>query len=127
MEMNLVAIWHGMNNLVRAVVIVLTLQALGCIYVAIDRLFLLAVVLRSRAEVRPPRRSAAGRRATTRARSTLAKQNRGSHLAGFILTGVETFDKQRGNGLRRVQGRRAGRPRARAQGRDAAAATSTAA
>ena len=43
MEMNLIAMWHGMNNLVRAVVIVLTLQALACIFVAIDRLGLLIV------------------------------------------------------------------------------------
>jgi biopolymer transport protein ExbB/TolQ len=93
MEMNLVAIWHGMNNLVRAVVIVLTLQAVGCIYVAIDRLFMLAVSLyRGRKFARRvgPLLAAGDHEGAV----ALAKSNRGSHLAGFILTGVDTFEKQ---------------------------------
>jgi len=97
MEMNLVAMWHGMNNLVRAVVIVLTLQALGCIYVAIDRLFLLVVsYYRGRKFARRvgPLLSAGDHEGAV----DLARNHRGSHLAGFILTGVETFDKQRRNG-----------------------------
>jgi biopolymer transport protein ExbB/TolQ len=97
MEMNLVAIWHGMNNLVRAVVIVLTLQAVGCIYVAIDRLFLLAVSLyRGRKFARRvgPLLAAGDHGGAV----ALAKKNRGSHLAGFILTGVDTFDKQLSGG-----------------------------
>jgi biopolymer transport protein ExbB/TolQ len=97
MEMNLVAIWHGMSNLVRSVVIVLTLQAVACIYVAIDRLFLLAVaVYRGRKFARRvgPLLSAGDHEGAV----DLAKEHRGSHLAGFILTGVKTFDKQRRNG-----------------------------
>jgi biopolymer transport protein ExbB/TolQ len=99
MEMNLVAIWHGMNNLVRAVVIVLTLQALACIYVAIDRLFLLAVsYYRGRRFARRagPLLAAADHDGAV----DLARNHRGSHLAGFILTGIQTFDKQlrKGNG-----------------------------
>ena len=76
MEMNLVAMWHGMNNLVRAVVIVLTLQALACIYVAIDRLFLLVVSYLPGPEVRPARWAAAGRRRPRRRR-----RNRAEHIA----------------------------------------------
>src|SRR5262245_35079062 len=97
MEMNLVAIWHGMNNLVRAVVIVLTLQALACIYVAIDRLFLLAVsYYRGRKFARRvgPLLSGGDHEGAV----DLAKNNRGSHRAGFILTGEEQCDKQPRNG-----------------------------
>jgi len=97
MEMNLVAIWHGMNNLVRAVVIVLTLQALACLYVAIDRLFLLAVsVYRGRKFARRvgPLLAAGDHDGAV----DLAQKHRGSHLAGFIVTGVKTFDKQCENG-----------------------------
>ena len=97
MEMNLVAMWHGMNTLVRAVVIVLTLQALACIYVAIDRLFLLIVsYYRGRKFARRvgPLLAAGDHEGAV----DMARNNRGSHLAGFILTGVETFDKQRRNG-----------------------------
>ena len=94
MEMNLVAIWHGMNNLVRAVVIVLTLQALACIYVAIDRLILLAVSY------------CRGRKFARRAGPVLAAGDHagragrwpGSTAAATwrvsSCTGVETFDKQ---------------------------------
>jgi biopolymer transport protein ExbB/TolQ len=97
MEMNLVAIWHGMNNLVRTVVIVLTLQALACLYVAIDRLFLLAVsVYRGRKFARRvgPLLAAGDHEGAV----DLARNHRGSHLAGFIVTGVQTFDKQRDKG-----------------------------
>jgi len=97
MEMNLVAIWHGMNNLVRAVVIVLTLQALACIYVAIDRLFLLAVSYyrgRKFARRAGPMLAAGDHEGAV----DLARNHRGSHLAGFILTGVETFAKQQRKG-----------------------------
>lgn len=97
MEMNLVALWHGMNNLVRAVVIVLTLQGLACIYVAVDRLFLLLVsYARGRKFARRVGPLLAG--GDHEGAVDLARNNRGSHLAGFILTGVETFDKQQRNG-----------------------------
>jgi biopolymer transport protein ExbB/TolQ len=97
MEMNLVAIWHGMNNLVRAVVVVLTLQAVGCIYVAIDRLFLLAVsYYRGRKFARRvgPLLAAGDYDGAL----DVARSHRGSHLAGFIITGVETFSRQRRKG-----------------------------
>lgn len=97
MEMNLVEMWHGMSSLVKTVVIVLTLQALGCIYVTVDRIFLLLLA------------GARGRRFARKAGPllssgdhqgalALAKKHRGTHLAGFIETGVETFTQQRANG-----------------------------
>ncbi len=97
MEMNLIEIWHGMSTLVRAVVVLLTLQAVGCIYVAIDRVFMLLLAYRR------------GRKFARRAGPLLAKgdyqgalqiahEHRGSHLASFIVTGVETFTKQRNGG-----------------------------
>lgn len=97
MEMNLVEMWHGMSALVRTVVVVLTLQAVGCIYVTVDRLFLLLVAYRKGRKF--ARRAgpllAAG---DYQAALTVAKEHRGSHLAGFIVTGVETFMKQLRNG-----------------------------
>jgi biopolymer transport protein ExbB/TolQ len=97
MEMNLVAIWHGMSNLVRAVVVVLTLQAVSCIYVAIDRLFLLFISYR---KGRKFARLVAPMLGTGDYQGALemARDNRGSHLAGFIVTGVETFAKQQRTG-----------------------------
>ena len=43
MEMDLLHMWANMNNLVRGVVVVLTLQALFCIYVVVDRIILLTL------------------------------------------------------------------------------------
>jgi len=97
MEMNLVEIWAGMSALVRTVVVVLTIQALACIYVVIDRLILLLTAYRS------------GRKFARRAGPLLARgdytgalevarEHRGSHLATFIVTGIETFVEQRRRG-----------------------------
>jgi biopolymer transport protein ExbB/TolQ len=97
MDMNLIELWSGMSTLVRTVVTVLTLQALGCIYVAIDRLLLLVTAYRS------------GRQFARKAGPLLARgdygsaldvarKHEGSHLAGFIITGVETFMDQRRRG-----------------------------
>ena len=95
--MNLIEIWAGMSTLVRAVVIVRTTQALGCIYVVIDRLILLFSAYRQG-------RKFAKQAGPVLARGNypvaveIAKQHRGSHLAGFIVTGVETFLDQRQRG-----------------------------
>jgi biopolymer transport protein ExbB/TolQ len=65
----------------------------ACIYVTVDRLIMLAVSYwrgrRFARKVAPV--LAAG---DHQGALTLARQNRGSHLAGFIVTGVETFLKQ---------------------------------
>jgi biopolymer transport protein ExbB/TolQ len=94
MEMNLVEMWHGMSILVRTVVTVLTLQAVGCIYVTVDRaILLLSAYRRGRKFARQagPLLAAGDYQGAL----AVAKKHRGSHLAGFIVTGVETFLKQR--------------------------------
>jgi biopolymer transport protein ExbB/TolQ len=97
MEMNLVEMWNGMSSLVKTVVIVLTLQALGCIYVTVDRIFLLLVAgIRGRKFARKasPLLAAGDHNAAL----ALAKKDGASHLAGVIETGVETFTIQVRNG-----------------------------
>jgi biopolymer transport protein ExbB/TolQ len=97
MHFNLIELWSGMNNLVRMVVLVLTLQALLCIAVTVDRIILLIGAYRK------------GRRFARAAGPLLARgdlpgalavaKKDGSHLAGFIRTGIETFLDRRRRGL----------------------------
>ena len=90
MEINLLETWASMNNLVRAVVVVLTLQALGCIAVVIDRLLLLVISYRrSRkfAKQAGPKLASGDYQAAME----IAREHKGSHLATFIVAGVETF------------------------------------
>lgn len=96
MEMDLVELWGNMNNLVRAVVVVLTIQALAGIYVVIDRLILLLMSgARSRKFA-----AEAGReleRGQYENALSIAKKHDKSHLAQFIAIGVQTFlDRERG-------------------------------
>jgi biopolymer transport protein ExbB/TolQ len=98
MHFNLIELWSGMNNLVRMVVIVLTVQALLCIAVTVDRIILLI------GSYRKGRRfaRAAGpllARGDLPGALAVAKQDQGSHLAGFIRTGIETFLDRRRRGL----------------------------
>jgi len=90
MDMDVVHLWGSMNNLVRGVVVVLTLQALSCIAVVVDRLILLFLSARkSRAFAK-----AAGRKLAAgdhEAVIAIAKENQGSHLANFIETGLSVF------------------------------------
>jgi biopolymer transport protein ExbB/TolQ len=99
MEINLVETWHAMNNLVRGVVIVLTLQALACISVAVDRLLMLALAYRKGRRfargVGPLLSSGDYQGAVELA---AARKHKSSHLAGLIRLGVETFLKNRQKG-----------------------------
>ncbi|MET0391262.1 MAG: MotA/TolQ/ExbB proton channel family protein [Polyangiales bacterium] len=97
MELNVIEMWAGMSNLVRAVVIVLTTQALGCIYVVIDRLILLATAYRQGRKFARRAGPVLGRGDYAGA-LTIAREHPDSHLAGFIVTGVETFIDQRRRG-----------------------------
>lgn len=97
MEMNLIEIWSGMSNLVRAVVIVLTTQALACIYVVIDRLILLVTAYRQGRKFAKQAGPVLAKGDYTGALE-IAKEHRGAHLADFIVTGVETFMDQRRRG-----------------------------
>lgn len=97
MDFNLVELWHGMNNLVRGVVILLTLQALGCISVLVDRVILLVTALRKGrkfARAAGPLLAAGDYQAAIE----VAREHKGSHLASFITVGVETFLEQRKKG-----------------------------
>jgi biopolymer transport protein ExbB/biopolymer transport protein TolQ len=90
MELDLIQLWANMGGLVRAVVVFLTIQALACIAVVIDRIILLYTSgRRSRAFAREAG-SALARGEYPRALE-LAKQHEGSHLASFIATGLGTF------------------------------------
>jgi biopolymer transport protein ExbB/TolQ len=98
MHFNLLELWHGMNNLVRVVVVVLTIQALLCIMVTVDRIILLiGAYHKGRRFAR-----AAGpllARGDLQGALAVAKQDRDSHLAGFIRTGIETYLERRRRGL----------------------------
>lgn len=100
MHFNMVEMWAGMNNMVRLVVIVLTIQALACMAVTVDRIILLISSYRR------------GRRFARKAGPvlasgdlqgalTLAREDQHSHLAGFIRTGVETYLSRVRRGLDR--------------------------
>jgi biopolymer transport protein ExbB/TolQ len=93
MEMNLLEMWQGMSSLVKTVVIVLTLQAVGTIFVTVDRLFLLLVAgIRGRRFARKagPLLAAGDHGAAL----TLASKDGRSHLAGVIKIGIATFSSQ---------------------------------
>ena len=98
MDMDVVHLWGSMNSLVRGVVIVLTLQALSCIAVVVDRLILLFLSARkSRAFAKAAgRKLAAGEHEAVIA---IAKENQGSHLANFIETGLSVFLARKADGL----------------------------
>lgn len=90
MEINLAELWHSMGTPVRVVVIVLTIQAVACIAVAIDRIALLVrTATRSRefaAQAGPLLED--GDYEGVLAVAARAKR---SHLAAFMYAGVKTF------------------------------------
>jgi biopolymer transport protein ExbB/TolQ len=100
MHFNLIELWSGMNNLVRVVVVVLTVQALACMAVTIDRVIMLVGAYR---RGRRFARSAAPVLAAGDLNRSLelARADRGSHLAGFIRLGVETYLNKLRRGLER--------------------------
>ena len=90
MEINFLELWERMGMPVRAVVIVLSLQALACVTVVIDRLVILfqsAAKARSFAELVQP---ALEKRQYEKALS-LANNVKGSHLATYLALGMRTF------------------------------------
>lgn len=90
MDIDLIELWTNMPALVKAVVVVLTLQALATIYVLVDRLILL---FGSNARSRKFAAEAGAKLAAGRFREvlTIAKKHDKSHLANFIETGVSVF------------------------------------
>lgn len=97
MEINLLELWQNMGLPVRGVVLVLTIMAVSCIAVTIDRLILL---LSSR---RRSRRFAAEAAPMMEDEDydgvlELAARTKGSHLASFMYVGLETFLESRESG-----------------------------
>ncbi len=90
MNINLVELWSEMGFPVRAVVIVLTLQAVASLAVAVDRLVLL---FRSRAASRAfaARAAAALDRGDFPAVLEEATKSKGGHLALVMFTGTKVF------------------------------------
>ena len=90
MHFNLIEMWAGMNNMVRLVVIVLTIQALACMAVTVDRIILLiGAYRRGRKFARKAGPVLAS--GDLQGALALAREDQRSHLAGFIRTGVETY------------------------------------
>lgn len=89
MEINLLEMWNSMGLPVRAVVVVLTLQAIACIGVVIDRgLLLILSTRRSRAFA-----AAAAQQGSVDAEKLLAltEKHQNSHLASFLRKGLVSF------------------------------------
>ena len=103
MDINLIEIWHHMGTPVRAVVVVLTLQAVACIAVIIDRLIMLAL---SRARTRKfvEQASAQGSGVSAERLLKLADESKGSHLASFLANGLRAYVdlKAKGHGGERA-------------------------
>jgi biopolymer transport protein ExbB/TolQ len=108
MEINLLELWERMGTPVRGVVVVLSLQALACVTVIIDRLIVLfssAAKTRDFAsKVQPALESGKYEQAIA-----IANSVKGSHLATYLSLGLKTFvnrvragdDKQRAAELTR--------------------------
>ena len=97
MQVSLVDIWHNMGLPVRCVAVLLTLQAVACIAVAIDRVVLLA---RSSARARA---FAAGvqsdmERGAYRSVLEQVALYKSNHLATFLELGLRSFLKRQGAG-----------------------------
>jgi biopolymer transport protein ExbB/TolQ len=103
MDINLLELWGHMGLPVRGVVLFLTLQAIACVAVIIDRLLMLAV---SRARTRKFVQAAGSQGAGMNADRllSLAEQTKGSHLASFLAKGLQSYIEltKKGNGSERA-------------------------
>ncbi|MET0386597.1 MAG: MotA/TolQ/ExbB proton channel family protein [Polyangiales bacterium] len=90
MEINFLELWARMGFPVRAVVCVLTLQALGCVAVVIDRVI---VLLSSRQKARTFAGKVQGAVDSEHYDQALqiANQQKGDHLASYLALGLKTF------------------------------------
>ena len=90
MEINFIELWENMPLLVKAVVVVLTLQALASLYVLVDRaILLIGSSHRSREFARAARTPMVEKR--FHEVLEVAEAHKKSHLANFIQAGIETF------------------------------------
>lgn len=97
MQINLIEIWHNMGLLVRCVVALLTVQAVGCIAVTIDRLLLLS---RSSGRARTFASSVQSAMDANDYDSVLAAiaQHPDNHLASFLEVGLRAFKTRKAAG-----------------------------
>jgi biopolymer transport protein TolQ len=89
MEINLLEMWNNMGLPVRGVVAVLTLQAIGCIAVVIDRALLIALSTKRSRKFATEAASLGSLDAEKLLR--LADSHKGSHLASFLQKGLASF------------------------------------
>jgi len=96
-DINLVEMWHGMGIPVRCVVVLLTLQAIACIGVAVDRLIMITL---SQSKSRKFGTEAASRGTAIDPRQLLkhTEQYAGSHLADYLNSGLTVFVELRESG-----------------------------
>ena len=97
MNLNIAELWAGMGASVKVVVVVLVLQALGCIAVTIDRLVL---VVSSQMKSRKFAASVGGllKAGDKNAVLALMKESRGAHLAEYLEAGLKTFVDRKAGG-----------------------------
>ncbi len=97
MDINLVEMWNGMGIPVRCVVVLLTLQAIACIGVTVDRFVMLSL---SQLKSRKFGTAAASRGTGIDARELLklCGQHAGSHLPDFVHDGLTVFVELRDAG-----------------------------
>jgi biopolymer transport protein ExbB/TolQ len=95
MEINLVELWAAMGLPVRAVVVLLTLQATACVAVVIDRLVLLAASSGRARSVAASLEAALNARDYERALGATTS-GKPSHLGSYLGAGLRTFvDRKR--------------------------------
>jgi biopolymer transport protein ExbB/TolQ len=90
MQVNFLELWHSMGFPVRCVVILLTIQAVGCIAVVIDRLILLQASTKRAREFAAAIQGAMEAGAY-RAVVAEAPQYKANHLASYLDIGLRTF------------------------------------
>jgi biopolymer transport protein ExbB/TolQ len=97
MEINLVELWAAMGLPVRSVVVLLTLQAIACVAVVLDRLLLLQL---SAARARAFAVSVQQAMASSDYPQMLAKMGeaKNNHLTGYMEVGLRTFLARREDG-----------------------------
>lgn len=93
MEINLVELWHQMGWPVRAVVIVLTLQAIACLAVVIDRMWMLVRARRATQRF-IARAQPLIERSDKAELLSLATRDDDSHVARITRAGLQTYQER---------------------------------
>ena len=97
MDFDIAHMWSQMNALVKMVVIVLTLQGIGTVYVTIDRLIML-FLSNKKSRIFAAEAGAKLARGDYDEVVAIATEHEGSHLANFVETGLSVFVARREDG-----------------------------